>query len=64
MPVRADFSQSWSRRSGDGWGRGLWEDRGPGERLNKGIREAKAELWKNGTERGWPGPRTEIKCPT
>lgn len=30
MLVRADRHQSWSRRPGDGWGRGLWEDRGPG----------------------------------
>lgn len=33
--VRADVSPR--AEDLEGWGKGLWEDRGPGERLNKGI---------------------------
>lgn len=60
--VRADVvleRKTW------GWlGEGtVGRQRSWGEAEQRHLR-SEAGLWKNGTERGWPGPRTEIKCPT
>lgn len=62
MLVRADTSPGAGDLGMAGEGT-VGGQRAWGEAEQRHLR-SEAELWKNGTETGWPGPRTEIKCPT